>query len=184
MASVKDALATFAKNIETQTGKTIADWGVLVKKSGHEKHGQIVAFLKEKHSLGHGAANFIAKETLKAGSGSDSDLLEAQFAGAKAALKPLYDKLAAVVQSLGKDVELAPKKNNVSVRRTKQFALLQPSTTKRIDVGLILKGVAPKGRLEASGSFNAMFTHRVRIEAEQEIDAELKKWLKAAYDAA
>jgi hypothetical protein len=32
------------------------------------------------------------------------------------------------------------------------------------DVGLNLKGVRPKGRLEASGSFNAMVTHQVRLE--------------------
>jgi hypothetical protein len=46
---------------------------------------------------------------------------------------------------------------------------------------LILKGVKPAGRLEASGSFNAMFTHRVRISTKADIDAELKRWLKQAY---
>jgi hypothetical protein len=184
MASVKDALATLARNIEAQTGKPIKDWVALAKASGHAKHGQIVAHLKDKHGLGHGAANFIAKKALEPGAGGDDDLLAAQFAGAKAAVKPLYDKLAAAVKALGEDVELAPKKNNVSVRRTKQFALLQPSTATRLDVGLILKGVPAKGRLEASGSFNAMFTHRVRVESAADIDSELKKWLEAAYDAA
>ena len=49
---------------------------------------------------------------------------------------------------------------NVSVRRKKQFALIQPSTKTRLDLGLILKGRPVEGRLEPSGSFNAMFTHR------------------------
>ncbi|MGH6622418.1 MAG: DUF5655 domain-containing protein, partial [Burkholderiaceae bacterium] len=54
----------------------------------------------------------------------------------------------------------------------------------RLDVGLNLKGVEPAGRLEASGSFNAMVTHRVRLAKGASIDAELKRWLKQAYDAA
>jgi hypothetical protein len=53
-----------------------------------------------------------------------------------------------------------------------------------VDVGLNLKGLAPKGRLEASGSFNAMCTHRVRLESPKDVDAELVGWLKQAYDKA
>ena len=72
----------------------------------------------------------------------------------------------------------------MSVRRSKQFALLQPSTATRFDVGIVLKGVAPAGRLEASGSFNAMVTHRVRVETIDQVDRELIGWLKRAYQEA
>jgi Domain of unknown function (DUF5655) len=92
--------------------------------------------------------------------------------------------LIACVKSLGPDVEIAPKKTYVSLRRSKQFALVQPSTATRVDLGLNLKGVAPSGRLEASGSFNAMCTHRIRIEGPTDIDADVRRWLKQAYDAA
>ena len=61
---------------------------------------------------------------------------------------------------------------------------MQPSTATRLDVGLNLKGVAPAGRLEASGSFNAMCTHRVRVESAAAADKELIGWLKKAYEAA
>ena len=107
-----------------------------------------------------------------------------QYAGPKAALKSVYDKVIAVVQGFGTDVEVAPKKGYVSLRRSKQFAIVQPSTATRLDIGLNLKGVAPSGRLEASGSFNAMCTHRIRIEGEAALDASVKKWLKQAYAAA
>jgi hypothetical protein len=70
------------------------------------------------------------------------------------------------------------------VRRSKQFALIQPSTATRVDVGLILKNVPATGRLEVSGSFNAMFTHRVRLASSADVDAELIAWLRQAYDAA
>jgi hypothetical protein len=99
-------------------------------------------------------------------------------------LKPFYDKLIAIVTKFGPDVEIAPKKAYVSLRRKKQFGLLQPSTSDRLDMGLILKGVKPTGRLEASGSFNAMFTHRVRISRLTDVDPEVKRWLKQAYDEA
>ena len=112
------------------------------------------------------------------------DPIDALFAGPKAVLRPLYDQLITAVTTFGPDVEVAPKKNNVSLRRAKQFGLLQPSTATRLDVGLILKDVAPAGRLEAAGSFNTMFTHRVRVSSAADIDAELTVWLKRAYDAA
>jgi hypothetical protein len=185
MASVKDALASMAKNIEETTGKPIATWVELARGTNYSKHGEILKWLKETNGIGHGYANFLAKEALKPDDGgSDDALLAAQFTGPKSSLKPLYDHLIKIARALGPDVEIAPKKNNVSIRRRKQFALLQPSTATRLDVGLILVGVKPKGRLEASGSFNAMFTHRVRIAFEKDIDAEFKLWLRAAYDGA
>jgi predicted transport protein len=176
------------RGLEAKTGRSLEEWLKVAKRSGLEKHGQIVAFLKEKHGVTHGYANLVAHSALKSDAVSVAaegvDLVAAQYAGAKAPLRPLYDALAARVQAFGKDVELAPKKAYVSLRRSKQFGLLQPSTATRVDVGLNLKGVPAKGRLEASGSFNSMCTHRVRIESTGEIDAELLSWLKQAYDRA
>jgi hypothetical protein len=85
----------------------------------------------------------------------------------------------------GPDVSLAPKKGYVSLRRPgKQFAMIQPSGAGRIDLGLILPGVPPAGRLESSASFNALFTHRVRVTSAGDLDDALAGWLAAAYAAA
>ncbi|MES0361766.1 MAG: DUF5655 domain-containing protein [Anaerolineales bacterium] len=62
--------------------------------------------------------------------------------------------------------------------------MIQPSTKSRVDVGNNLKGTEPEGRLEASGSFNAMVSHRVRITDSKDVDDELIQWLKEAYDLA
>jgi hypothetical protein len=184
MATVEAAIATFERNIEAQTGRSVADWGGLVRGHGLEKHGQMVAWLKGEHGLSHGHANHIAKRALEAAAPrSDEDPVAHLFEG-KEGLRPLYDRLAALATALGSDVELAPKKANVSVRRARQFALIQPSTRTRLDLGLILKSRAPVGRLEASGSFNAMFTHRVKLESLDQIDAEVEAWLRDAYDGA
>ena len=185
MASVEQAIATFERNIAAQTGASVEQWMDQVRASGLARHGEIMAWLKTEHGLGHGHANHIAKRTLApSASVTGDDGIGHLFDGPKAALRPLYDTLVATVTALGPDVELAPKKANVSVRRKKQFALLQPSTATRLDLGLILKGVPPAGRLEASGSFNAMFTHRVWFASPAEIDAEVRAWLAAAYAAA
>ena len=88
------------------------------------------------------------------------------------------------INAFGSDVELSPKKGYVSLRRNKQFAIIQPSTATRVDVGINLKGVKPTDRLEASGSFNAMVSHRVRLSEAKDVDSELVAWLKQAYASA
>jgi predicted transport protein len=177
-----------ALGLEKKTGRSLDAWLTLAAASGKAKHGELVAWLKEKHGVTHGYANLIAHRTFKSDAGSvaaaGEDLVASQYAGAKAGLRPLYDRLAKEILRFGSDVELAPKKAYVSVRRSKQFAILQPSTATRLDVGLNLKGTAAKGRLEAAGSFNSMCTHRVRVEDAAGVDAELLGWLRKAYDGA
>ncbi len=186
MGKVEDAVETMKQNLTEKTGKTLDAWVSLAKKQRLEKHGQIVSWLKSEHALGHGYANLIAQSVLggTTATAEAGELLGAQYSGSKAAVKPIYDALAKMVASLGNDVELSPKKTYVFLRRAKQFGLIQPSTATRVDVGLNLKGVAAAGRLEDSGSFNAMVSHRVRVGSVVEVDAELKALLKRAYEAA
>lgn len=182
-----DPAATMIRNLEEKSGKTLAQWAAIVKKMGPRKHGEIVKTLKADHGLGHGYANLIAHHAagnVKAAGDDGSDLVEAMYSGPKADLKPIYDRLIADVKKFGADVEVAPKKTYVSLRRSKQFALIQPTTKTRVDVGINLKGVPPAGRLEKSGSFSAMVTHRVRTESVKDVNKELLGWLKAAYEGA
>jgi len=184
--SPADAEATMIANLKENTGKSLEQWVKIAAAGGKSKHGEIVSLLKEKHGLTHGYANLVAHRTLKSGA-SDSapdDLVAAQYGGAKAGLRPIYDALVKALGGLGKDVEFSPKKAYVSIRRAKQFAIIQPSTASRMDVGIQLKGVAPKGRLEASGSFNAMVSHRVKLESPRDVDAQLAGWLRQAYESA
>lgn len=88
------------------------------------------------------------------------------------------------VNKFGKDIEIAPKKAYVSLRRKKQFAILQPSTKDRLDVGLNIKGIAPAGNVEEGAKWNAMCTHRIRVEDEKTINKDLIGWIKKAYDQA
>ena len=173
------------QNIEAKTGKTLPQWMKIIQGTTHEKHGQIVKFLKSEHGVTHGYASLIAQMTLKGGSldTDGGDLVDAQYSGPKADLRPIYDALIDAIQAFGDDVEIAPKKSYVSLRRNKQFGLIQPSTKTRVDVGINLKGAEATDRLENSGSFNAMVSHRVRITDAGQVDAELAGWLRAAYEA-
>lgn len=184
---VDAAAATMIRNLKEKTGKTLDQWVALVAKEGCSKHGEGVKWLKSVHGMGHGYANLVMMAVagrVGPGATSGDDLLDQQYAGDKAVLRPLYDRVLQQVLAFGADVEVAPKKTYVSLRRSKQFALVQPSTKTRLDVGLNLKGVPPTGRLEASGSFNSMCTHRVRVESAADIDKALTAWLRKAYDLA
>jgi hypothetical protein len=184
---VDEMEAKMTANIVKKTGQPLETWISLVKNANINKHNEIIKFLKSEHGFTHGYANFVAlKARQPAGTEppSSDKLVDIQYDGSKAGLRPIYEAIITEVKEFGEDVEIAPKKAYVSLRRKKQFGLIQPSTKTRVDVGIILKGVDPDGRLEASGSFNAMCSHRVRIMEKDEVDDDLIRWLRMAYDAA
>ena len=185
MADPQAEAAAMIANLAAKTGKSLDEWVALARASGQPKHGGLVSWLKAEHGLGHGYANLVAHKTFAsdAGSSDDAALMEAMFAGPKAAMRPVYDRVAEIVSGR-EGAQFAPKKGYVSFRRNKQFGLGQPSTKDRFDLGLSLKGVEPTGRLEAAGSWNTMVTHRVRIGSVDEVDAEVEGWIKQAWAAA
>lgn len=180
------AYATQIANIEKNTGKKLDAWITIVNKSGFAKHGELVNFLKEKHGFTHGNANMVvhyAKQSHAGAAENSDDLIAEQYKG-KENLKPWYDKIMTEINKFGKDVELSPKKAYVSLRRKKQFAIIQPSTKDRLDVGLNIKGVAPSGNVTAAGSWNAMCTHRIKVEDVKMVNKDLIEWIKKSYDQA
>ncbi len=183
---VQKAIENQLKNIETSTGKSIAEWTKIIKSAGLEKHGELVNMLKNQYGLGHGNANTLvhtAKQSHADVQGNETDWLEEQYRG-KENLRPLYNNIVASINSFGKDVELSPKKAYMSIRRKKQFAIIQPSTKARLDVGLNIKGVHAEGILEPAGSWNSMCTHRIKLDENSVMDNNLVAWLKQAYEQA
>lgn len=184
MADPKAQAATQIRNIEQATGKTVSQFTALVSKTDLEKHGQIVAYLKSEHGLTHGNANLLAhlvREELAGGPPQDDALLDAQYEGGKAKLRPLYEQLATIAEELGADVEKVIQKTGVSFRRKKQFVLLQAPSAKRVQIGLNLPVTPDDPRVkEVSG----MCSHRVDITDEAEIDDQVAGWILASYDSA
>jgi hypothetical protein len=186
MATIDEATQTQITNIEAQTGKSLDQLIQSGLATGINKHKELHNFFSQEYGLTYGNANLLAiftRDRLKGAAGEEENFVDAQYAG-KEALRPIYDALIAAVLSFGDDVEIAPKRTYVSLRRKKQFGLIQPSTAKRVDLGISLKGEEPTGRLEKSGSFNSMVSHRVRLGDVEEVDDDLVAWLRRAYDQA
>ena len=111
-------------------------------------------------------------------------MVEAMFAGKKAALRPIYDRMLALAFDLGKDVRVSPGKTIVPFYRKHVFAQLKPTTATRVDVGFALKNTKPSGKLISTGGFEKgdRITHRIPIASLAEIDTDVRKWLKHAYE--
>jgi predicted transport protein len=185
--SPKEMGEAIARNLPEKTGKTFDQWVAIARNSGLANRKERIAWLKSEHKLGSVTAMFIAAEaegrSIVAEYSDEGALLDAQFAGDKGALRPLYDELAKAAKRLGKDVELTVCKTYVGIRRRKQFAMVKPGKS-RVDLGLVLKGVKPVGRLGTAGPIgNDRMTHRVQISSKKEIDGEVKAWLRQAYEA-
>ncbi|MEN1728595.1 MAG: DUF5655 domain-containing protein [Pseudomonadota bacterium] len=169
------------QNLREKTGKDLVEWKAVLAPKGFKKHGEFMAFLKGECGVTHGFANFIAHKVRESDAASQdpSDLIEAQYQG-KEALRPIFERLRDAILSTADDIEVAPKKASVSFRRKRQFALVKPSTKTRIDLGLKFDDRPTGGRLEASGPFGTMCSHRVQLTDETQIDGELLEWLQAA----
>jgi hypothetical protein len=69
----------------------------------------------------------------------------------------------------------------VMLRRSKGFACFTPSSAKRAELGIALRGDAPTERLRAS---NGMTSHAVWIGGPDELDDEVVAWLRDGYGRA
>ena len=182
---------SYMDNIQAKTGMTPDDFMVAAKKKGMLEDGvtatQIIDWLKADYGLGYGHAGAIYKliRDSKSPKLSVDDKVDKFFSGAKADWRASFDKIVAKAEKFGADgVTLDPAASYISLtRKGKKFAIVG-ATKDRLDVGIKLKGVDPEGRYEASGKWNSMVTHRVKVTDPKEIDAELFGWLKKAYAAA
>jgi Domain of unknown function (DUF5655)/Domain of unknown function (DUF4287) len=183
MADPQGALATQLRNIQTKTGKTLAQVRELIAQSGLVKHGEVRSLLMERFNLGHGDANTLAHAAKEApAAAAAADPLDAIYAGPKAALRPLHEEIMKQVASFG-DFEIAPKKAYLSLRRKKQFAMVGPATKDQIEIGLNAKDLPAHARLKPQPP-GSMCQYTVRVTSTADLDAVLMDCVRAAYDAA
>ncbi len=187
MNPIDKAIATQLANIEKRTGKSLEELAGIIRSSGLEKHGELVAMLKKTLGMGHGDANTLVHTVRKtagpAAASAASDpaegALDLLYVGAKAALRPIHEKLLTEIRRLG-PFEEAPKKTYVSYRRKKQFAMIGPATNTRVEVGLNMKGVEATERLIEQPA-GQMCNYKVKLTGSEDVDAELISWIATAY---
>lgn len=177
-------MQAYLDNIKAKTGKTPSDFRILAAEKGLVKHSQIIAWLKTDFGLGHGHANAIAAilKNPEFSKISLEDKLEKVFTGTKAHWRETFTKLIEKIKIFAPDMELASTSTYISLLKNKQkFGIVQPSSKDRLDIGIKFKDVAATSRLELSGRWNAMVTHRVSLTSATELDTELLNWLEQAY---
>ncbi|MDI4634752.1 DUF4287 domain-containing protein [Pelomonas sp. V22] len=191
MADPQQALLTQVKNIQAKTGLTLAQLHEHLAGSGQQKHGEKRTWLMERFGLGYGDANTVVHyegkplpdvEVGAAPPAAEGDPLDAIYTSKKAALRPLHDAVMARIAELG-DFEIAPKKTYLSLRRSKQFAMVGPATASEIEIGLNCKTLPPHARLKVLAP-GGMCQATTRISEAGQIDADLLGWIASAYQAA
>lgn len=142
--------------------------------------------MKEKHGYTYGYANLVAFKASESAAGSSAapnDLVGNQNKG-KEHFRPLYGSIIAEVKKFGDDIEIAPKKSSVSLRRKKQIALLQPATKTRFEIGINLKRQQSEGKLETVTAAKAMCSRKINLSDKKDLDQEVISWMKKAYEDA
>jgi hypothetical protein len=183
--SINPQLQTMIDNMPEKTDKSLSEWKSVIADAGLTKHSEILKLLKGEYGITHGFANTISslyRQQLTGGSPSGEELIEQQYSGKKAGLRKIYDTILSAVSQFGSDVEVAPKKTYVSLRRNKQFGIVKAATQSRVDLGVNLKGVNPTNRFEGGKVFSGMCTHRVQLKTTSDVDEEVISWLKQAYE--
>jgi len=188
MATPEEQLQTMISNMPEKTGKSLDEWRSVLSKTDLQKHGEIMKLLKGEHGVTHGFANTITQLYLKpellAPKSESTDDADAKLLKGKEGIVDIFSKAKALFEGINGEVEFAYKNTYISMRTPKkQFALLQPSTKTRVDIGLNLKGVEPAGIVEAAGSWNSMVSHRVKLTEPSQVDSTLGEWIQKAYDA-
>jgi len=180
--------------LKEETGRSMEEWLALVKMEGPKDEKSRREWLKTKHKIGTNKASWIAERaegkgwenTPEAYLKAAVQYVEEQYAGPKEKLWPIFDELLRLGKSIGSDVKACPCRTIVPLYREHVFAQIKPTTNSRIDLGFALmhyKGKWPKRLIDTGGlAKKDRITHRIEITAVEQIDGEVKKWLKTAYD--
>ncbi|TMD09068.1 MAG: hypothetical protein E6J01_02880 [Chloroflexi bacterium] len=170
--------------LQRRTGANVAAWKARIRRQHLADEASLRSWLAEQAVTGYSQQLLVMEtfgypEFLLA---SADQLIEGQYAD-RPALRLILDVIVAHLPRLGK-VTLQARKGYVSLltpRRT--FATVQPTTKRRVDLGLRLAKPKAVGRLaRASSMGNSQVTARIPLSAPEEVDDEVITWLRRAYD--
>ncbi len=103
------------------------------------------------------------------------------FVGKPGEVRAIYDRLLALVEAFG-PVEQDPKKTSIHLNRQTAFAGV---AVRKAHIVLTIKSDRPIKSprvFKSEQTSTKRFHHEIKLSAVADLDAELKGWLKAAYD--
>lgn len=181
-------------SLPEKTGRSLDEWLALVEKKGPASEAERAAWLKAGHGLGTNWAGWVAARSVGKGlEDSDPDAylaaaeayVENMYAGAKAGLLPIHERLLELGLSIGPDAKACPCSTIVPLYRNHVFAQIKPSTRTRIDLGLALAACSkkiPTFIIDTGGAAKKdRITHRIPIASLDDINADVERWLGIAY---
>lgn len=173
--------------LKERTGKSLDDWIKIIERDGPPEERERREWLVKAHGFTTNYAWWVAGEA----SGNSSrpehyhpeEMVEKLFSN-KENLRPIYDKLLKIGLAVGAEAKACPCETMVPLYRNHVFAQIKPTTKTRIDMGFALGALPPTGRLVSTLGYETKdrITHRIPITSLDEVDAEVHKWMKIAYD--
>ena len=181
--------------LAVKTGRSFEQWQRHIRAAGPPTEKECRVWLKDAYQLGTNTAWWLAEKAFGNPMGLAEDTaegylllapvyVEQMYAGSKAALRPIHDELVRLARQLGGDVRICPCKTIVPLYRRHVFAQIKPATQKRIDLGFALAAEPFTSRLRDTGGMakRDRITHCVALAAMTDIDLQVKRWLKQAYE--
>jgi predicted transport protein len=170
--------------MKERTGKTLEEWLETIRPVIPAQKNGRVKWMKETYGLGQNSVMVILAHLEGDGAelrGEAPDLVDGQYKGANAPLRPLYDALAAQILALGPDVVVRPCKGYVPFYRKKTFCYVQPLKGK-LYAGLELPEGTEHPRLQPAAGL-VTGPERMKFATEvTAVDDELLSLIKQAYE--
>lgn len=184
MGKVMDAAVA---NLKERTGRGLDEWVGLVLDSGLDPHDlkAVRRWLKDVHGAKVNTRWHVA-EAAAARAGWQRPSVEAfidkQFGGSKAALRPLFDRVRAILEDLGDDVAVQGRGGYTPFVRARQFAAVAATRT-RLDVGLRYnRDQAPESALLVMSKGPGMGTHKLTLQRPEQLTDEVEELFRLAYE--
>jgi len=179
-------MAAVSTGLRDRTGHTLDEWVAMVDAAGLDPLDQTAVrrWLKAEHGVPQNSQWAIADAAARAAGWERPTVggyVDSQYVGAKAALRPIYDRVAETLLALGDDVTVEGRSTYTPFVRARQFAAVAPSTRTRVDLGLRFTDPPPSARLLTTSPVGQC-THRVALTDVAEVDDEVRALLQAAYE--
>jgi hypothetical protein len=184
--SPDDMMGAVSASLAARTGRSLDEWVALVQASGVDPLDQnaVRRWLRSEHGVPQNSQWAIADAAARSAGWerpSAAQYVDGQYSGAKAALRPIYDALAAAVGELGDDVTVEGRGTYTPFVRGRQFAAIAPASRDRVDLGLRFADPPPAGRLQPA-SAPGQATHKVALRSVDDVDDEVRHLLRVAYE--
>jgi predicted transport protein len=177
-------LSAVSASMAQRTGRSLEQWVELVGGSGIDPLDQkaVRAWLRDVHGVPQNSQWAVADAAARAAGWirpTVEEYVDQQYAGKKAALRPVFEAVREMALALGPDVTLEGRGGYVPFVRRRQFAAVAATAT-RVNLGLRLPDPPESARL-VPATAPGQSTHKIALTSAADVDDEVRSLLASAY---